>query len=267
MSIFEPPVSGDPFPLPPAPPVDPGVDAAWVLAQINALFQILMRIIANIVNSLKLLFGALGKFLLHLWQNYVKKAIQWLVAEAQKILAWMRRIVKPIIARLEKIKKWYDEHILKQQLRMLQMIQSIRRFLGILRLFHVAWAARLDNSLADIQQRIEVSISIVRGLFNQIINTLTIAFDPRMLITSNVLGASLLGNLAAIKRIFGYGGNRIFSANEVAQLQHDSTLYDKPTVSTHVNALLSTGPTDEDKTLRVAAQQSLAEGGYTLTRF
>jgi hypothetical protein len=142
---------------------------------------------------------------------------------------------------------------------MLQLIQSIRRFLGILRLFHVAWAAKLDNSLADLQNRIEVSISIVRGTLNQIINTLAIAFDPTLLLKTNVLGASLLSNLGAVKRIFGFGDGRLLSAAEQTTIDKDHTLYFKSTVDTHVHALLATGPTADDKTRRTAFRQALAD--------
>src|SRR5258708_39503116 len=130
---------------------------------------------------------------------------------------------------------------------MMQVCQTVWRVLGILRLFHVKWATKLDNSLADLQNRIEQWISIVRGTLNQIINTLAIAFDPTMVITRNLLGASLLSNLGAVKRIFGFGDNRILSASEQATIAHDSTQYYKSKVDAHVNTLLATGPTAEDK--------------------
>jgi hypothetical protein len=232
------------------------IDAIYSLAQaINYLYSIIHALLNFLVNF----FRTLGKFLLHIWQQYVKRAIQWLASHVQKLRAWLKRTIGPIIKRLEKIKKWYDTHILKQQLRMLQMLQTIRRFLGILRLFHVKWAAKLDGTLADLQNRIEQSISIVRGTLNQIINTLAIAFDPTMVLTRNLLGASLLSNLGAVKRIFGFGDNRILSASEQATIDHDHALYYKTTVDAHVNALTATGPTAEDKSRRIEFRQALAD--------
>ncbi len=238
----------------------------YLLGLIFTVYGILQRTIGFVwfwvrylVQALILLFRRLSKFLLHIWQQYVKRAIQWLAVHVQKLRAWLKRTIGPIIQRLEKIKKWYDTHILKQQLRMLQMLQSIRRVLGILRIFHVKWATKLDNSLADIQNRIEQSISIVRGTLNQIINTLAIAFDPTMVITRNLLGASLLSHLGAVKRIFGFGDNRILNGSEQATIERDHTLYYKSTVDAHVKTLLATGPTAEDKTRRTAFRQALAE--------
>src|SRR5258708_5319319 len=106
----------------------------YILANaINYVYSILKALL----NFLVTFFRTLGKFLLHIWQQYVKRAIAWLAIHVQKLRAWLKRTIGPIIKRLEKIKKWYDTHILKQQLRMLQQLQTIRRFLGILRLFHV----------------------------------------------------------------------------------------------------------------------------------
>jgi len=251
----------------PDPPTDTGflVDAG-VIGLINQLYYQLLitvtffwNLIVSIVNALNRVFHSLGKFLLHIWQQYVKRAIQWLALHVQKLRTWLKRTIGPIIKRLEKIKKWYDTHILKQQLRMLQMLQTIRRFLGILRIFHVKWATKLDNSLADLQNRIEQSISIVRATLNQIINTLAIAFDPAMLITRNLLSASLLSHLGAVKRIFGFGDNRILSGSEQATIDHQHSLYFTSTVKAHLQTLSTSGPTANDKANRAAARQALTD--------
>jgi hypothetical protein len=238
-----------------------GFIAMWnaIALSIAALWKWLNQLVA----ILTVLFHTAAKFLLHLWQQYVKKAITWLASHVQKLRAWLKRTIAPIIARLEKIKKWYDTHILKQQLRMLQQIQMIRRFLGILRLFHVKWAAKLDGMLTDLQNRIEQDIALIRGTLNQIINTLQLAFDPTLLITRNLLGASLLSNLGAIKRIFGFGDGRILSASEQATIDHDHALYFSSTVQAHQRTLATTGPTDEDKANRQAARLALAAATNT----
>src|SRR5260370_20080192 len=217
----------------------------------------LWRLIILLDNVMVFVFRTVLKFLLHIWTTYIKRAVTWLATHVQKLRAWLKRTIGPIIKRLEKIKKWYDEHILKQQLRMLQFLQMIRRYLAILSLFHVKFAAVLDNKLVDLQNRIEQTISIVRGTLNQIINTLAIAFDPSLIITRNVLGASLLSNLGAVKRIFGFGDGRILSASEQATIEHYHALYYKSTVEAHIKTLVATGLTAEDKANRTAARQAL----------
>jgi hypothetical protein len=78
-------------------------------------------------------------------------------------------------------------------------------------------------------------------------------------LTRNLLGASLLSNLGAVKRIFGFGDNRILSASEQATIERDHALYYKSTVDSHVKTLLATGPTAEDKARRTQFRQALAE--------
>src|SRR6266851_4999037 len=201
----------------------------FVFGVFGLIMTILRNVITTLIKTLVTVFKILGKFLLHIWTRYIRRAINFLMKHAQKLRDWLKRTLKPIIARLEKIKKWYDEHILKQQLRLIQMIQRIRQFLGILRVLHIKWASTLDNVLVDLQNRIEKNIAITRGILNQIINTLTLLMDPTLLIRRNVLGGTLLSNLGALKRIYGYGDNRILSASEQATIDHDHSRYFKST--------------------------------------
>jgi hypothetical protein len=233
---------------------------ALITAVFNALLRgilFLLNVLISLIRILVTVFRTIAKFLHHIWENYVKAAIRWLASHVLKLRAWLKRTIGPILKRLQKIKQWYDEHILKQQLRLLQMIQRIRRILGILRLFHIKWAAKLDNVLADVQNRIRRDIALIRGTLNQIINTLALAFDPTLIIRRNALGASLLSMLGAVKRIFGYGSNRPLTAKEQAQIQNDSTRYYKSNVDTYVKTLVTTGPTDEDIALAEEARLAL----------
>lgn len=251
-------------------PGDPGSVFDGILAAIQsalvylfdlivAVLNFLYGLLVALVNALLTLFKTIASFFQTVWNDYIKPGISWLLSHVQKIRDWLKRTLKPVVAFFQKLKHWYDTHVLQQQIRMLQMIQKIRRFLGILRLFHIHIFDKLDNALADIQQRIQQSIAFVRGILNEIINTLTLVMDPTLFIKRGVMGGTLLGNLGAVKRIFGYGDNRIASAAEVATLDRDRTRYTTDSVQTHTQTLLATGPTDEDKTLRTEFRQALTE--------
>jgi ABC-type proline/glycine betaine transport system permease subunit len=249
------------------PPGNGGIDIiawiyeimAWIVATFNAVLQWVANLFNWLIGILVSIFHFLLKFLKHIWENYVKAAIVWLYKHAMKLRAWLKRVITPILKRLEKIKKWYDEHILKQQLRMLQFLQTIRRFLGILRLFHVKWAAALDQDLADIQNRIEESIRIVRGVLNEIINTLAMVLDPTLLLKTNVLAGSLLGNLAAVKRIFGFAWHGPLTADETTFLDHNVGRYNKDTAGNHIASLTSTGLTDYDQSERTDCRKGISD--------
>lgn len=255
-------------------PGDPGGIFAGILGQIeaaliflyNALVATILffwNLIVSLVQTLLTVFKTIGKFLVTVWNDYIKKGILWLADHIQKLRAWLKRTLSPVVKFIEKLKHWYDTHILAQQLRLLAIIQKIRRYLAIFRLFHFKWASVLDNALADVQQRIQQSIAIIRGIFNQIINTLALVLDPTLFITRGVMGGTLLGNLGAVKRIFGYGDNRILSASEQATIDHDSTLLYKSNVDAYVHTLVTTGVTDEDKARDAEIRQALASATNT----
>jgi hypothetical protein len=141
---------------------------------------------------------------------------------------------------------------------MLQQIQMVRRFLGILRIFHVKWAAKIDSTLADLQNRIEQSISIVRGTLNQIVNTLALMLDPTLVLTRNLLGASLLTHLAAIKRIFAYGYHGPLTASETTFLDNNVDRYHTKTANSHIAALASSSLTEYDKSELAACRAGIS---------
>jgi hypothetical protein len=231
-------------------------DVYAILVQVATFLWNVITLLARILVGI---FHHIHDWLQIAWQNFLKKAIDWLGRHIKKILDWLHIHIKKAIDLFQKWKKWYDTHILPMQLRLIKMIQMVRRFLGILRLFHVKWAAKADATLADLQNKIEESISVVRGTLNQIINTLAIAFDPTMLLTSNVLAASLLGNLGAVKRIFMFGSNRIISATEQATMDFNRTRYNKGNVQNHLNTLATSGPTTADQNERSAARAALVQ--------
>ncbi len=231
----------------------------WVIGVVVALFNFLIQVIINIINALVTIFKTIGKFLLHVWQNYIKKGISWLASHVHKLRAWLKRTLKPVIEWFQKVKKWYDEHILAQQLRLLKQLQIIRRILGILRVFHIKWASALDNALADIQNRIEKSIAITRGVLNQIINTLALVLDPVSLITRPVLGGTLLKNLGALKRIFAWGWDRPLSAKELEVQTQNAGRYHTSTANDHISTLAFSGLTDYNKSEVTASRKGIAD--------
>lgn len=234
---------------------------------IVAILVFLWNTLLVLVNALVALFKSIESFFVQVWNSYIKPGISWLLTHVQKVRDWLKRTLKPVLAFVQKLKHWYDTHVLAQQLRVLRMIQTIRRFLSILRIFHIHWADKLDQALADVQNRIQQSIAFVRGILNQVINTLALVFDPTLFVSRHVLGGTLLGNLGALKRIMGFGDNRLLSPDEANTLDHDRTRYEASNVQTHIQTLVTTGPTDEDKALRAEFRQSLQDATNTTLSF
>jgi hypothetical protein len=164
------------------------------------------KLVTDALSAIGKVFDAVWKFLSGIWDNYIKKFLEWLKDHVKKLYDWLHTHIKSLLDHLKKWKKWYDDHILKQQLRLIAMIQRVRQFLGILRLFHVKWAIKLDNSLADLQNRIEQAISIVRGNLNGVINWLNAIYNPVWLAGRLHVGGFFVQELDAHLRGAGLGG-------------------------------------------------------------
>lgn len=204
-------------------------------------------------------FLSVGKFFQNIWTNYIKIGLLWVMKEIGKLWSFLHRILDPILKWLVKLRHWYDTHILKVLMKQIQMIQKVRQFLVLLRIFHVKWAQKLDDLLASMQGKITYSIEVVRGTLNQIISWIALVTDPSMIIRRNTLGAWLLSHLGGLKRIVGYGDGRPITSAEQAAIDKAHNRYHTTTVQDHVRALVMTGLTDDDLADRAAARQALAD--------
>jgi hypothetical protein len=239
----------------------------FLLAGLNALAAALHTIGTGSSAFSNSLFGSIGKFFENFWNHFIKRAILGLLKLWENIRDRLARLLGPLLRWLQRIRQWFDTHVLPILLRYINLIQRIRRFLVVLRLLHIHWADALDSQLAKIQGKLTAVIEVVRGTLNQIISTLALVMDPSLIIRRNILGASLLSHLGAVKRIVGYGDNRILTADEAKEIDRDANRYKAATVTAHVTQLAASGLTDEDKAEREAARRALVEAFDTALPF
>lgn len=253
------------------PPTDPPVGLfdgiiAAIVSALNFLLRLLVAIanfiwstLVAIVKALIQIFQAGFRFLRHIWENYIKRGITWLASHIQRIRDWLKRVLSPVLKFFQKLKHWYDTHILAQQLKLLRIIQTIRRYLSILRIFHIGFATQLDRALGEIQNRIEQNIAIVRGILNDIINSLALVLDPTLLIRRNVLGGTLLSNLGALKRIFGYSNHGPLTAAETTFLDNNVGRYRESAGNNHIAAIAAGGLTAYDQSERADSRKAISD--------
>jgi hypothetical protein len=224
----------------------------------NALLFIwntLVKTVGSIVNA----FQKAQALFSRLWNDYIKLALS-------KIWDWIKLLVthpiqaiQQLLAWIQKIRAWYNTHILPILKRQIQMIQKIRQFLAILRIFHVKWAQKLDNYLQDLEARIGQSVAIVLGTLNSIITWIALITDPSMLIRRNTLGAWLLSQVGLLKRVSGYGDNRPLTLDEQNRISKGKGMYYTSTVDAHAHALLTTGLTADDLARQKAIRAALVD--------
>jgi hypothetical protein len=222
------------------------------------LFVFLYNTLVAVVNAIVAVFKNVGKFFARAWTDYLKPAVRGLFDHVIRLFDRLHRLLAPLLKWIQKIRKWYDTHILPILLKQIQMIQRVRQFLAVLRVFHVKWAQTLDDKLLRVQSKITLTVEAVRGYLNQIINWIALVTDPGMIIRRNTLGAWLLSHVGGLKRIVGYGGNRPVTSDEQKAMDKAHALYFTTTVQDHVTALSLTGLTDDDLARREAVRRALA---------
>jgi hypothetical protein len=236
---------------------------AFLWSYVYAALVFIWNTLIAVFNFLLSVFQNVGKFLARAWTDFIKPAINSIINFIAKIYSAIHRVLDPLLRWIQKIRKWYDTHILPILMRQLQMIQKVRRFLAILRIFHVKWAQQLDDKLAGIQSKITDTISVVRGYFNLIIDWIALICDETNVIRRSVLGSWLVSNLGGLKRIVGYGDGRQVTNSEQAAMDKARNRYTSANVHDHVQTLAMTGLTTDDMADREAARTALAEATGT----
>jgi hypothetical protein len=176
----------------------------------NYLYRALVAVANFLVNVTKLVVRGLvhiisdfihGRFV-HLFQDFIdlkNKLTQWL-APVLRILQTLRRI--------------FNVYVLQPTLRMINLIQRMRQFLVVFRLLGFKWAARLDNYLTKVEQKIITNTLVLQAYLNLAISVLDLIVDPSLILRKNVLLASLVAALGVIKRVVFFGANRTLSTDE-----------------------------------------------------
>jgi hypothetical protein len=187
---------------------------------VNFLYAALVTIATALVNAVKLIARGFihvisdiihGRFL-HLFQDYLDLKA--------KITAWLQ----PILDFLKKVKALFDKYVLAPLLRTINLIQKIRQFLVIFRILGFKWAAKLDNQLAALEQRLVRNTLVLQSWLNFAISILSLVIDPSLILRRNFLLASLLSFLGAVKRVVFFGWSRSPTPDEAKQMQQSRQL-------------------------------------------
>jgi len=200
-----------------------------IIAALNFLYQVILAVlqflyaalvaVANFVSKAAQL---VGRALTHLFRDLIPKFFNALWKDYLDLKAKLGPIIQRVIDVIKKIRDWYNVHILAPMLRTINMIQHIRQFLVVFRLLGFKWAAKLDNQLAGLEQRIAKNTLVIQSYINFALDVLELAIDPSLILRKNFLLASLLSALGAIKRVVFFGANRTPSTDESKQMKQDS---------------------------------------------
>lgn len=160
-----------------------GTDLSQIQGQIDGLKQDMSTAVAKLTRFAWTALNALGKLLqfVHdlfvgllaaMWELLKKLAkviddlIHGLLAQVVRMLAWLWNTALPaVVHAIQVVRKVLNDFYVKYMRKALVWIQLARRYLQILRLFHIKWAAKLDADLGFI-------VSSILGPYLQVLRYL-----------------------------------------------------------------------------------------------
>jgi len=173
----------------------------WLLQELVAIFTYMWDVFAGSDNYL---YGQnfYGESIFKtIWNSIIKKILLDIVLVLTKIHDWLEDHLGPIVDFLKKARAWFDR-IFKQYIKpFLQLLQFVRKFLEILRLFGVKWAAKLDAVLAKVQADVMNVFLQVKAFLNGIIDILNILTDPLGLLRKPTIVLSMRRTFLSMVRV------------------------------------------------------------------
>lgn len=170
---------------------------AWLYNLIVALFKWLVSALNVILSAQQVAIANNYAAEQFTWREFFKKL---LLAIPNAIIAahlWLEEHLGKLLDFLAKVKKWLDRFFKTYIKPFLVLIQRIRRFLLVLRLLHIKWAAALDRRLGQIESDVARVFLTIRGRLTDLISVVNAITNP----------------LSAARVIAGtIGGRRVFAA-------------------------------------------------------
>jgi hypothetical protein len=138
---------------------------------------------------------SVGTFFKHLWDGFFKNIFTGIMKALSKLHKFLETKLRPLINFLKKVRAFVDRYYKKYIRPYLQMLQRVRRWLAVLKLFHIKFAETLDRRLAQTEAAIAHQFLLVRGVLNDVLNFVNAVADPRRL--SRMVLVSIAGRRTA----------------------------------------------------------------------
>lgn len=215
-----------------------------LISLLNAVFSAIWQALVNLVNALVSVFQRLAAFFAHLWNDYIKPAIQGLLHLYQAIRDWLAHLLGPLLRIINRIRNFYYRYIYKWVKLVENILSVVRVFLSALQLLGVKWAAKLDREIAKIQGYIT---SVVQGFvaaLNQASTWLNFIADPLGILRKDFFNVSMFSNLGGLRNAMGFGKDRYLTASEAKDVQDDASLKagGKAIASRNADGTITYGP-------------------------
>lgn len=166
-----------------------GIFGGSDVGAINTALQNLRAAVAQAIDEVErfawasaVALGKLMSMIHDLLVNFLDDLWQLLKKLATTILKLLKEVL-PAIVKAIQLARAALANIYQNYIRpILVYLQYIRRYLGILRLFHIKWATQLDNFLVNLQGRIIAPFLWVLGTINGIANWVNLILTANLIL-------------------------------------------------------------------------------------
>lgn len=186
----------------------------YLLSVVQAVAVVLANVAVAIATFVWRLMLVVGRWARHVWERYIRRGILSIWAKYQELVAWLERVLGPVIRVIRRIRAILDYWFFRIFGPIINLIQRLRIMIAVLKIFGVKWARRLDERLLRLEGKIAGAFLAVRRKLNEVVTTINLVLDPELLLRGSVIGNSLLKYLGAIRRIIRSGGARPLTASE-----------------------------------------------------
>jgi len=208
------------------------------LAAAIAGIQHALNAIGNELASVFHLLSRLAGYVLGFLKTLLKDVVHALVAAVDAIGKMLKDVfahgIIPALQALQRLRD-YLLKIYERYLRpLLIVLQDLRKVLAILKAFHVGFATKLDNVLADIQSKLSTPLLYLLRYTNAIANYINLILDARLFLQRPLFLASANANKGSLLNLLINAMNPTPDPAAVAALQATAVI---PTPAESQNAL------------------------------
>lgn len=154
----------------------------YIFNLIIAIAQYLYNGIITVANFMLQVFQDIGKFFVHLWDNFFKGIFSAILKGVVTFGKWLKNIFGPVVKFLRTVSKYIDRIYNRYVRPILRIIRIARVFLNLLRQLGFKWAAALDTILGKVQADIQRGFLLIKQYLNVAIDLLNILADPTNLL-------------------------------------------------------------------------------------
>lgn len=167
---------------------------------IAEVFVFLWHAIVDVFNILLKAGQAVAKGLRFVWDHFFSKLFTSVVKFFRAAHDWLETHLKPVIDFLKAARAAYERWFNTFIKPFLNVLQHVRRIIGVFRLLHLHFADHLDDVIAKIEGKV-VDLALKQiAVYNSLIDAINGLTDPLALLRHPVLVISIRRSIATISR-------------------------------------------------------------------